>query len=257
MRASLLLSLPLGITLWAGQAAAVECRDESYQGNRYSLCEVDASREELRLFLRDDTGAVMGHFSTIEDRLTAEGKTLSFATNAGMYHTDRSPVGLYLEDGNEEMRLVTNPGPGNFGLVPNGVFCLRDGRADVIETLAFEASATTCKSATQSGPMLVIDGALHPKFLQDSDSRYIRNGVGTSADGRRVVFAISRNTVNFYDFASLFRDHLDLPQALYFDGNISRLHAPDLDRSDAGFMMGPVVGVVEDIAGDDTDALQN
>ena len=87
MRASLLLSLPLGVTLWAGQAAAVECRDESYQGNRYSLCEVDASREELRLFLRDDTGAVMGHFSTIEDRLTAEGKTLSFATNAGMYHT--------------------------------------------------------------------------------------------------------------------------------------------------------------------------
>jgi uncharacterized protein YigE (DUF2233 family) len=257
MRVRRSLSLLLGLALWAGQGAAVECRDESYQGNRYSLCEVDASRENLRLFLRDDTGAVMGHFSTIEDRLAAQNKTLAFATNAGMYHTDRSPVGLYLEDGQEEMRLVTNPGPGNFGLVPNGVFCLREGRADVIETLAFEASTPSCTSATQSGPMLVIDGELHPRFLKDSDSRYIRNGVGTSADGRRVVFAISRNTVNFHDFASLFRDHLDLPQALYFDGNISRLHAPDLNRSDAGFMMGPVVGVVEDVAEDDAGTLQN
>ncbi len=235
--------------LWLGLAGlpaeAVECRDESYAGNRYAICEVDAATEELRLFLRDDSGRVMGHFSSIEQVLEAEGKTLAFATNAGMYHDDRSPVGLYVENGSQEMRLVTSAGPGNFGLVPNGVFCLRDGRADVFETLAFEKSGVSCTSATQSGPMLVIDGALHPKFLEDSTSRYIRNGVGTSADGRRVVFAISRNLVTFHAFGSLFRDHLNLPNALYFDGNISRLHAPELGRSDAGFMMGPVVGVVE------------
>ena len=257
-RASLLgLSLSLSMSLWAHAASAVECRDESYAGNRYSLCEVDAASEDLRLFLRDDDGVVMGHFSTIEAHLATSGKRLAFGTNAGMYHTDRSPVGLYVEDGAEEMRLVTNPGPGNFGLVPNGVFCLRQNRADVIETLAYEASDTTCTSATQSGPMLVIDGDLHPRFLEDSDSRYIRNGVGTSADGSRVVFAISRNAVNFHDFGSLFRDHLGLPQALYFDGNISRLHAPELGRSDVGFMMGPVVGVVEDIPDTESDTLQN
>ncbi|WP_420004266.1 phosphodiester glycosidase family protein [Arenibacterium sp. LLYu02] len=230
----------------ASAAGAVSCRDETYEGNRYTLCEVDAATEEMRLFLRNDAGQVMGHFSTIDAELEAEGKTLAFATNAGMYHADRSPVGLYVEDGTQVMRLITNPGPGNFGLVPNGVFCLRPGRADVIETLAYEKSQPGCTSATQSGPMLVIDGALHPKFLKDSTSRYIRNGVGTSADGTRVVFAISRNLVNFYAFASLFRDHLGLPNALYFDGNISRLHAPELGRSDAGFSMGPVIGVVED-----------
>ena len=38
---------------------------------------------------------------------------------------------------------------------------------------------------------------------------------------------------------------LGLPQALYFDGNISRLYAPAIRRSDAGFPMGPIVGVVE------------
>ena len=83
------------------------------------------------------------------------------------------------------MRVITNAdGPGNFGLLPNGVFCIRDGRADVIETLRFAEEAPNCRFATQSGPMLVIDGALHPRFMRDSTSRYIRNGVGTRADGR-------------------------------------------------------------------------
>lgn len=229
----------------ASTAAAVECRDLSYQGNGYTVCEADPRQEELRLFLRSDDGKPYGHFSTLSSTLAKEGLRLTFATNAGMYHADRSPVGLYLENGQQEMRLVTNAGPGNFGLLPNGVFCLREKRAEVIETLSFRDQGVTCTSATQSGPMLVIDGKLHPRFLPDSTSYYIRNGVGTSADGTRVVFAISRNAVTFHQFGSLFRDALKLPNALYFDGNISRLHAPQLGRSDAGFMMGPIVGVVE------------
>ena len=105
--------------------------------------------------------------------------------------------------------------------------------------------------------MLVIDGALHPRFLAGSDSRYIRNGVGTSKDGRRAVFVISRNQVNFHDFASYFRDHLGLNSALYFDGNISRLHAPALGRSDAGLAMGPIVGVVRKTSTGDLGPLGN
>ncbi|MCB4456202.1 phosphodiester glycosidase family protein [Leisingera sp. McT4-56] len=240
-KAALLLA-----AFWTAPAAgAVECSDVAFEGSRFTICEVDAVREQLQLFLRDGNGQVYGHFSTLEEALARDGKTLTFATNAGMYHSDRSPVGLYVDESGEEMRLVTNAGPGNFGLLPNGVLCIRDGRADVFETLAFEKAAPACTYATQSGPMLVIDGELHPRFLPDSDSYYIRNGVGTSADGTRAVFAISRNAVTFHQFGSLFRDHLTLPNALYFDGNISRLHAPQLGRSDAGFMMGPIVGVVE------------
>jgi len=166
--------------------------------------------------------------------------------NAGMYHEDRRPVGHYVEDGQELQRVITNAGPGNFGLLPNGVLCLRDGRADVFETRAFVEAAPACRSATQSGPMLVIDGALHPRFLKDSTSRYIRNGVGTTADGQQAVFAISDNRVTFHEFGSLFRDYLKLPNALYFDGNISRLRAPELGRNDGGFSkLGPIIGVVK------------
>lgn len=240
-------ALILLAALWAAPTVgAVECRNITYDGSRYTLCEVDATQEQLRLFLRDGNNQILGHFSNIETELSAEGKELTFATNAGMYHANRAPVGLYIEDGQEEMRLIPNAGPGNFGLVPNGVFCLREGRADVYETLRFRDSGTNCTSATQSGPMLVIEGQLHPRFLPDSTSTYIRNGVGTSSDGSHVVFAISRNAVTFHQFGSLFRDHLQLPNALYFDGNISRLHAPQINRSDAGFMMGPVVGVIAD-----------
>jgi uncharacterized protein YigE (DUF2233 family) len=92
--------------------------------------------------------------------------------------------------------------------------------------------------------MLVIDGALHPRFLADSDSLNIRNGVGVSADGRTAWFAISDRPVSFDAFARLFRDGLGVGQALYFDGKISRLYAPEIGRDDVGFPMGPIVGLL-------------
>ena len=220
------------------------CRNIDHDGNQYSICSVDVGKADLRLFLNGDNDKLLGQFRAIDAMLEAENGKLAFAMNGGMYHSNRAPVGYYVENGTEVMRVVPNAGPGNFGLLPNGVFCIREGRADVFETLTFIARAPDCNFASQSGPMLVIDGALHPRFLPDSTSRYIRNGVGTSIDGTRAVFAISRNPVTFHEFGRLFRDALDLPNALYFDGNISRLYAPELGRHDAGFPMGPVVGVV-------------
>lgn len=227
----------------AGPLAA-QCRDAAHAGNTYTLCEVDLREDDLRLFLRDTNGTVFGHFSQVNAALAAQGKQLGFAMNAGMYHENRAPVGLYLEEGKQEQRLITSDGPGNFGLLPNGVFCIQNGAARVIESRAFERQAPACTYASQSGPMLVIDGALHPRFLVDSTSRYIRNGVGVSADNTRAIFAISRNAVTFHAFGSLFRDVLDTPNALYFDGNISRLYAPEIGAFGAGWRMGPIVGTV-------------
>jgi len=115
----------------------------------------------------------------------------------------------------------------------------------VVESRAFAAAPPACRFATQSGPMLVIGGDLHPRFLPGSDSLNYRNGVGVSADGARAVFAISDARVNFHTFARFFRDGLGLPDALYLDGSISRFYAPDLGRRDGGFAIGPIVGVVE------------
>lgn len=233
------------LCLFAAQSVGqdLQCGQDTFEGLAMTVCEVDASRADLRMFLRDETGVILGQFSSVDRQLSAEGLRLAFAMNAGMYHDDRAPVGLYVENGQQEMRLVPGPGPGNFGLVPNGVFCIREGRADVFETKAFQTEKPECIYATQSGPMLVIDGALHPRFLKDGMSRYIRNGVGTSADGRRTVFVISDAPVNFHTFGRYFRDVVQVPQALYFDGKVSRLFAPQIGRSDFGFSLGPIVGV--------------
>lgn len=234
LAAALALALP-------GMAAAVECRDMTFEDHSYTVCDV-ALGEDLRLFHAGPDGTY-GSFSAVNRALGAEGKVLAFAMNAGMYHSDLSPVGLYIENGVEKARLITSDGPGNFGLLPNGVFCAGE-RFAVIESRRFAKDRPDCRFATQSGPMLVIDGALHPRFLPTSDSLNYRNGVGVSPDGATAIFAISNDEVNFHSFARLYRDVLGVRDALFLDGSISRLYAPALDRHDAGFPMGPIVGVV-------------
>ncbi|MCG7572969.1 phosphodiester glycosidase family protein [Phaeobacter sp. CNT1-3] len=239
--------LMLALTVIAFPARALDCQRLSYLGTPYTVCEVDPTSDDLRLFHSDSRG-LLGNYGRIDQMLADEGRVLSFAMNGGMYHPDRAPVGLYIEDGVEQTRLLTGASDGNFGLLPNGVFCIRDGRADVVETLRFADERPICRYATQSGPMLVIDGQLHPRFIPDGTSRYLRNGVGTSADGRRVVFAISDARVNFHDFGLLFRDHLKLPNALFLDGKVSRIYIPAQGRADIGFPVGPMVGVTVPLA---------
>jgi uncharacterized protein YigE (DUF2233 family) len=236
-----MLRLALALALAPLAATASTCRDATFEGASYTLCEVTLA-DDLRLFHSGPDGAY-GSFTKVNAALAAQGQTLGFAMNAGMYHRDLAPVGLYIEDGVQASGIVTSDGPGNFGLLPNGVFCIGESFR-VIESRSFADNPPACRFATQSGPMLVIDGKLHPKLLPGSDSTYVRNGVGVSADGSRAVFAISNDEVNFHSFARLFRDDLGLTNALYFDGNISRLYAPELDRHDAGFPMGPIVGTV-------------
>jgi uncharacterized protein YigE (DUF2233 family) len=233
----------LGV-LTAQVATASDCESLDFDGARFTACTVDMQSSDVRLFLRDPEGEVYGTFTRLQAGLP-DGVSLNLAMNAGMFHEDLSPVGLYIEDGAEVMRLVTRDGPGNFGLLPNGVLCISDDRADVIESLRFAERTPDCRFATQSGPMLVIDGGLHPRFREHSASLNIRNGVGVSADGRRLVLAISDEPVNFHHFARLFRDRLATPNALYLDGRVSRLHAPGIDRSDFGFPVGPIIGIVE------------
>ena len=235
-----LLALFLLAALPAQAHAA--CADRSFEDHSYTVCQVAAS-DDLRIFQTAPDGDAFGTFDRVNDALATDAKTLGFAMNAGMYQPDRRPVGLMIEDGIQRARIITSDGPGNFGLLPNGVFCI-GRRYSVIESRAFAKSPPACRYATQSGPMLVIDGALHPRFVAGSPSRYIRNGVGVSADGSRAFFVISNAPVNFADFARFFRDGLATPNALYFDGNISRLYAPDLNRRDIGFPMGPIVGTV-------------
>lgn len=228
------------INLLALPAIAADCRNTEFEGISFSVCEADPISDDIRLFLNDTEGNLLGSFDKV--RASVAPNSVAWAMNAGMYHPDRSPVGFYVEDTEEFAPLVTREGPGNFGLLPNGVLCLSDV-ARVIESRRFKAEATDCRYATQSGPMLVIDGELHPRFLVNSDSLNYRNGVGVTPNGR-LIAAISNDRVNFHRFARFFRDVLGTPNALFLDGTVSRLYSPELNRHDRGFPLGPMLGVV-------------
>lgn len=243
MRIGLALLALLGCAPVPSEASACEAR--IFDGARFTICRIDMERDDLRLFHAGPDGTPFGSFRAVNEALRPEGSRLGVAMNAGMYHSDRAPVGLYVEQGRETTPIVTSEGPGNFGLLPNGVFCIAGDRARVVESRRFAEERLECDYATQSGPMLVIDGELHPHFLPDGTSTYVRNGVGVSPDGRAVYLAISEQRVNFDLFGRLFRDALGAEDALFLDGNISRLYDSASGRHDAGFPMGPIIGTVE------------
>lgn len=193
------------------------CSDREFEGDTFVVCAVDLSNYSIHLALKGSDGKPYEHL----DRLP---KPFVMAMNAGMYHADYSPVGLYVENGKELSALNTDSGDGNFFMKPNGVFFIdEDGQPGVLETGAYAAADIRPRVASQSGPMVVIDGDVHSRFEPDGQSKYIRNGVGVDEKGR-VVLAISRGPVSLGRFARLFRDALGCRNALFFDGGISALY---------------------------------
>jgi uncharacterized protein YigE (DUF2233 family) len=230
------------LALLAGPAEAVEYRVVEHLGKKHTVCTVDPARERLELFSRDEKGAHLRTFAAIEGMLGQQGKRLAFGMNAGMFHADAEPVGLFVAEGRELAPLNIKAGEGNFFLKPNGVFAVTDAGAVVVEAARWPAVGGKVRLATQSGPMLVIEGALHPAFRAESVSRLFRNGVGIGPD-RKVLFVISNEPVNFHEFATLFRDALRCRNALFLDGTLSSLHALELKRSDYKMPLGPILGV--------------
>jgi uncharacterized protein YigE (DUF2233 family) len=126
---------------------------------------------------------------------------------------------------------------------PNGVFYLTDkNEAVVCQTSEFKLS-DHIKYATQSGPMLVINGNIHPAFKQGSSNLNIRNGVGILPEGK-LIFAMSKNVINFYDFAKYFKN-LGCKNALYLDGFVSRTYLPEKNWIQLDGNFGVMIGVTQ------------
>jgi uncharacterized protein YigE (DUF2233 family) len=193
--------------------------------------------------LLDEGGTPLRSFEALEHRLGADSGRLLFAMNAGMYDDSGMPIGLHVEKGRERHKISRKDGPGNFHMKPNGVFAVAaDGKVSITATDAWPRPGPAPAWATQSGPMLVIRGKVHPKIQPNGPSLHVRNGVGT-ADGRTAWFVISDQPVSFGRLARLLRDRLGCRDALYFDGAVSSLWDPAAGRRDSGFALGPMIAV--------------
>jgi uncharacterized protein YigE (DUF2233 family) len=224
-------------------AETVPCQPVKFEHRQYTVCEVDLRRESVRLFWKKPDGHPYGYPSSLPRALGNRWGHLLFATNGGMYHPDNSPVGLYVEEGRELVRANTNAGPGNFHMRPNGVFYVTGEIAGVLETRSFMKLRPHVDFATQSGPMLVMDGKVHARFSRYSGSRKYRAGVG-SRDPNSVVFAVSESEVSFGEFARLFHDKLQCQNALFLDGGTATsFYSPALRRNSNFLPMGPIIGV--------------
>jgi len=208
--------------------------EKSFHELPFTVARIKLDEESLQLFWKRTDGTAYQNFHGLRDDLRAQGRELVLATNAGIYAEDRTPLGLHVEKSVELRALNLHKGSqSNFALKPNGVFCVDKSGARVLTTEAYEAAKPAPILATQSGPLLVIDGALHPKFKADSRSVHLRNGIGVVSP-TEVVIVICNWPVNLHTFASFFIDVLRCDNALYLDGSLSGLYAPSIKRDGPG-----------------------
>lgn len=220
------------------------------KGNIFDVFIVDLNKTPVKIYYQGDNGRRLNNFQQVKDYLEEKGEKLVFATNGGMYTPQRTPVGLLIIDSKEVSPINLKDGDksgdttDNFYLKPNGVFALTNKGAFIVESSKFNDWSKKAKVtfATQSGPMLVINGDVHPKFHQDSSNLFVRNGVGVNSLSQ-VVFVISKKEVNFYDFAMLFKQQLKCKNALFLDGFVSRMYLPALQRYDLEGDFGSIIAV--------------
>jgi uncharacterized protein YigE (DUF2233 family) len=223
------------------RATASACEQRRFEGVAFTACKYDARRDEIALFLDGPDGRLRS-LAALEAALGARAHALRFAMNAGMYDEDGRPIGLYVAEGRALHAINRRPGPGNFHLLPNGVLAIAaDGRVEIVPSADYEPG-THPRWATQSGPMLVIAGRLHPAIRPNGDSLHVRNGVGV-AGPNTAWFVISEDSVSFGRLARFFRDVLGCRDALYLDGSVSSLWDRPAGRRDGYSELGPLVAV--------------
>ena len=259
IRLKSLIVTTLSVLMTIQSSQAMEVQTLPLANSRAVVVTVDVNQDHLQLFLKDSQGELYQSFNAIKQHLTQQRKQhkkqqLVFAMNAGMFHPDYLPVGLYIEQGHELYPLNTATGNGNFFMPPNGVFLLKttdkrlsDYTVQVISTADFRRKTPQhIQLATQSGPLLVYQGHINSQFNPASTSRFIRNAVGIKSSGK-AVFVISEQPVSFYELADFFKNTLKIDNALYLDGTISSLYLPALKRHDHQRFLGPIIGVTQPI----------
>ncbi len=214
-----------------------------FSDSNYLTYTVDPKQGNVQLFWKDDTGKIINTFKNLQIHTEKNGKQLTFAMNAGMYKTDYSPLGLYIENGKTLVPVNNANAEGNFYLKPNGIFYINNSNeAGICQTGEF-SSVSNVKYATQSGPMLLINGKIHPEFKKGSTHVNIRNGVGILPN-KKILFVMSKTPVNLYDFATYFIDH-GCENALYLDGFVSRVYYPEENWIQNDGKFGVMIGVIK------------
>jgi len=227
----------------AARKARSDCEVAIFEEVPLTHCIADPEKHQIRTALNAADGTPYRSLRAYAKSLGNDVLGIAFAVNAGMFDGQGKPVGYYVEDSERLVELNRNDGPGNFHMKPNGVFYGSDDKWQIKTADSFYSTVgDRPKFGTQSGPMLVINGQLHPGIQDDGPSKAVRNGVGIDAAGR-AHFVISEGPLSFGQFARYFRDELKTPNALFLDGGVSALWDPQTERLDPSPALGPLIVV--------------
>ena len=207
--------------------------------------EVDHANSHLEFYLINEKNHSNYYsFENLSKHLESQGKNMVFAVNGGMFKPSYQAVGLYIEKGKILSPLnIDEDEEGNFFLLPNGIYGIYENGSPFITPTKRFKSTEGVNFATQSGPMLVVDGKIHSKFKKESENLNIRNGVGILPNGNS-IFAISNDEINFYDFAMFFKD-AGCKDALYLDGYVSKMYLPEKELTEMGGKFGVIIAEYE------------
>lgn len=236
---------PAPTTAPSAPVAASACRQVVFETIPLTHCIADPAQHRIAMA---NAGADKQPFGALAAfAASVDPAEIAFAMNGGMYGDDLRAIGYYVENGERLKELNRADGEGNFYMKPNGVFFGTGGKWQVLGTNTFFSTVSERPQfGTQSGPMLLVDGKLHPSIQDDGPSKAIRNGVGVDAGGR-AHFVIADAPVSFGQLARYFRDEVKVANALYLDGQVSSLWDPASGRMDKG-RVGPII-VVKKIEG--------
>jgi uncharacterized protein YigE (DUF2233 family) len=212
----------LALLLAAGPGVGFETVEHA--GDRFHVVDVDPAKARLRLHWSKGANTT--------DKVKAEAPDAVALTNAGIFEPGFTPTGLLVIDGKEHVALNLKKGEGNFFMQPNGVFALTNKGPVIVDSPSYP-KLKNVELATQSGPLLVHEDAINTQFAPASKNVAIRSAVGVGKNGHDYL-VISAGPVRLFSIASLFREKLGCPEALYLDGAISNLWAPALGLTKGG-----------------------
>jgi uncharacterized protein YigE (DUF2233 family) len=203
---------------------------------------VNPTLENIRFYWKTDSNQIIGKFDKLNKLLQRKNETLVFSMNGGMFKSGRIHLGLYIEKGKVLNHLNNTKGKdGNFFLGQKGIFYITKKRKAGIIRSSEKIDLHSLEYATQSGPMLIVDGKVDMVFKKGSVNTCIRNGVGLLPNGN-ILFAISKQPINFYDFAKYFQ-LMGCKQALYLDGIISKMYEAEVQSIPEHTPFGVIIAV--------------
>ncbi|WET47433.1 phosphodiester glycosidase family protein [Chryseobacterium indologenes] len=219
----------------------LSCKEKIQEENNFVIYQVDPKKQDVKMYWKKSQNEILKSINNLKNEVESRNEQLIFAMNGGMFEADHTPKGLYIENFKILKPIDTLQGSGNFYLQPNGIFYItRNHQPKITETKKYRQSPDI-QYATQSGPMLLMDGKINPLFQKDSKNLNIRNGVGILENGE-IIFAMSKKEINFYTLAQLFQK-MGCKSALYLDGYVSRAYLPEKNWFQTDGDFGVIIGI--------------